>query len=145
MRTVALVLLVGLGGLPSEADAQSISVSQSPVYIAVPFGPNGFGVGADESSELTWRGSNRSIAKITVHTEIASQRFSLSVEAVVRDRDGTSTGPVPLTAGMSPRDLVVDIDSPARRRAPLRYEATAQATAAGGSDTHTVVYTISQQ
>lgn len=145
LRPLALALLAGLAGLPVEAGAQMVRVTQNPVDIVVPFTGGGFGVGVNESARLIWRGSFLGVHKITVQTALPVQRYDLSVDADVEALFATSVGPVDLSAGAPPQDFIVNIITPVGRNARLRYEATAAPAAEAGVDVHTVVYTITQQ
>lgn len=148
MRTLALLLLVGLGLAP-EAGAQALAVSPSGVDIQVPFTGVGFGTGVDTGSLLRWRGLLFSQTKVTVETVAPGQAYGLSVEAT-SPYLGRSAGRVVLQDGAPARDLVTDIPGTIlflflEGRTTLRYEATVTGMPASGSDDHTVVYTITQQ
>lgn len=146
-----LVLLASLVGLPPPAGAQAIAVTGGDVDLYVPFGPGGFGAASDQSTGLTWVGDRDDKSKITVETLIASQAFWLTVEALA-PHQSDSAGPVALTAGMLPRDLVVNIKkargaNAAPGSARLRYEASVPAGSPppSGADVHTVLFTLTQQ
>ncbi len=149
LRPLALALLAGLAGLPVEAGAQMVQVSASPVEIAIPYTPLGFGVGVDESSTLEFVGSRDQKTKMTVETTLLTATYVLSVEPLGVQRAST-TGPVTLLP--IPQDLIVGIKKARGRNAQvqtatLRYEATVPTgpPPSGGYDVHTVIYTITQQ
>jgi len=145
-------LLVVLLGLPAVGDAQGVVVSPGFVDIEIPLMGTEFGVGVDTSSILVWEGSPNSKSKITVQSLATYAAFDLTVEAVAVER-ANSVGAVPLTHGMSPRDLIVNIKKAVGRnaeiqQATLRYEArvgSAGPAAAGLFDNHIVLFTITQQ
>lgn len=142
MRLLLLLALVATG---SRVTAQEmVSVSQSAVTMTATSGPT-----SNATTTLTWRGNFFSRTKITVSTSTFSQRYALTVEAQNAQR-GRSAGVVTLVSGAAARDLVTDISSGflwliQTGQATLRYVATPLPGSPGGSETHTVTYTILQQ
>jgi hypothetical protein len=87
--------------------------------------------------DLHWM-TNQPDQKITVASDLVSPRFGLKVEAL-NATGGRGTGEV--TLSMTDQDFVVDVE-PGKGRCDLSYTATTDDLAAGGSDVHSVIYTI---
>lgn len=95
---------------------------------------------SSDAAQLRW-GTNSSVKKITVQTNLPSPRFTLKLEAVNPTR-GTA---VPAVAVSSvARDLLLNMGR-SSGTATLRYTAEALASQGTGTDSHTLTFTIQNQ
>lgn len=96
----------------------------------------------DQATTLSW-GANSSTAKISVKSNLASQKYTLQVQAVSITGIPTSTGiaaPVVTLSTMS-QDFLTGIGQK-RGTCNLLYTGIALASAGKGSDSHTITFTI---
>lgn len=92
----------------------------------------------DSTTDLQWT-TNEAGRKITVATDLAAPAYGLQVEATNISDGSVAAGPVALSTTAT--DLVTGIANTAGA-ADLSYTATADASAAVGTETHVVTYTI---
>lgn len=144
MRLLSVLSFVLLGLGPCALAQEAVAVSQPGVTMTALGGPV-----SDATTSLLWRGNWFVRTKVAVETWTFDQEYALTVEAR-NPRLGRSAGVVNLVSGAPARDLVRDIDRGliwlfTTGDATLNYVATAPAGAPGGSETHVVTYTITQQ
>jgi hypothetical protein len=94
----------------------------------------------DESAALAWS-TNGADRKITVESDLASPRYTLSVAAFDVRGGGSALGSVVLDAANGAQDLISGI-SRETADAHLEYVARADVADGIGSETHTVTYTL---
>lgn len=140
-------LLVAVLPLLQPAAAQRLGLQGSSL-VQLNISPDATGYGSDENADtrIRWR-QVRNPSKVTVSTFAPGQtvRLTLDPENVVR---GTPVGPVELTDGMPDADLIVNITERGAGSADLRYTAEINAEDGlppGGTERHTVIFTITEQ
>jgi len=94
----------------------------------------------DQSTTIFW-GTNSSLKKITVNTNLAVQIFVMKILAV-NPTIGTAASEVTLTT--VDRDLILNIGR-SSGSSNLRYTAVALASQGVGKDTHSITFTIQSQ
>jgi hypothetical protein len=94
----------------------------------------------DQSTTIMW-GTNSSLKKITVRTDLAAPRYTMKILAV-----SPSAGSAASEATLSTvdKDLILDIGRSAGSSI-VRYTGIAQASDGAGSDIHTMTFTIQSQ
>jgi len=130
--TVSNIAVVGV-----SSGVVSLSISG----VGVVAGVNQMTV-TDQSTTLSW-GANTSTAKISVKTNLATQKYTLQVQAVNINGVPSSSGitaPV-VTLSTTSTDFMTGIGLK-RGTCNLLYTGIALASAGKGSDSHTITFTI---
>ncbi len=94
----------------------------------------------DQSSTLSW-GTNSSLRKVTVNSNVAAPKFTLKVVAV-NPTSGNATSEVTLTT--SAADFILNI-ARSSGTCGLLYTGIALASQGTGTDSHTITYTVAAQ
>jgi hypothetical protein len=97
-------------------------------------------IATDQSSTLLW-GTNSSLKKVTVKTNLAAPKYTLQLVAV-SPTVGTAASQVTLSTAAS--DLVTNIGR-SSGSCGLLYTAIALASQGIGTDAHTITFTVSTQ
>jgi hypothetical protein len=95
---------------------------------------------SDQSTSLLW-GTNSSLRKISVNTNLAAPRYTLNLLAM-NPTAGTAAPEVTLTAAS--RDLLLNIGR-SSGSSTLRYTGTALASQGTGNDVHVITFTVLAQ
>lgn len=157
-RSLVLAALFLLVDLPVRAQygsaSHTVTVSVSSITVlqlsagAVNLNVSGASVAAgqdlmtvtSDAAQLLW-GTNSSLKKITVQTNLLSPQYALKIEAV-NPTKGTAAAQV--TVASVARDLMLNIGR-SSGTATLRYSAEALASQGTGTDSHTLTFTIQNQ
>lgn len=145
---LALAAVPGANSVFAQAQKSGIRL-HGPPTVRFDMTPDATGTATSENAEtrLMWnRPKTRS--KITVSTVSPGQSHRLTVEA--EDvKSGIATGAVQLVDGMPDTNLIVNLDDKSAGMARIRYIASTggdqDKPASASSDSHTVIYTITDQ
>jgi hypothetical protein len=149
-RILLIAALLGALAAPDAAAqgrrARLLLLGSRNIRLNIQPGFSGAGSATDDRTNMLWLGASET-TKMTVSTFAPGQKVALSVEAEGVTR-GDATGVVQLVDGMADTDLIVNIPAGGIGFAGITYRAETSAEDGippGGSETHTVTFTITEQ